>query len=145
METEFNSYRLELKKRADWPVNWLREVVATRDMSQGLGRIGFAAIALDWERPFLGPLYAWSPAIQGKAGPMKLPVMLRLLMSWLADRLEGGERLQRPDVGVQGAIPLVFYTDAKADDGRAWMGASLTYPGMLRALVLARLGTLGFC
>ena len=28
----------------------------------------------------------------------------RELMSWLADRLEGGERLQRPDVGVQGAI-----------------------------------------
>ena len=36
-------------------------------------------------------------------------------MGWLADRLEGGERLQRPDVGVQGAIPLVFYTDAKAE------------------------------
>ena len=35
---------------------------------------------------------------------MKLPVMLRVLMSWLANRLEGGERLQRPDVGVQRAI-----------------------------------------
>ena len=39
-------------------------------------------------------------------GPMKLPVMLRVLMGWLAIRLEGGERLQRPDVGVQGATPL---------------------------------------
>ena len=112
METEYNSYTLNLtNKRADWLVNWLREVVTTgsvmaRDMSQGLGRLGFAAIALDWERAFLGPLKAWSSAIQGKAGLMKLPVMLRVLMSWLADRLEGGERLQRPDVGVQGAIPL---------------------------------------
>ena len=49
------------KKRADWPENWLREVViagsvVARDTSQGLGRLGFAAIALDWERPFLGPL-----------------------------------------------------------------------------------------
>ena len=24
------------------------------------------AISLDWERPFLGPLYAWSSAIQGE-------------------------------------------------------------------------------
>ena len=47
---------------------------------------------------------------------MKLPVMLRVLMSWLADRLEGGDRLQKPDMGVQEAIPLVFYTDAKALD-----------------------------
>ena len=56
---------------------------------------------------------------------MKLPVMLRVLMSWLADRLEGGDRLQQPDVGIQGAVPLVFYTDAKAEDGRAWIGGFL--------------------
>ena len=58
METEYNSYRLGLtKKRADWLVNWLREVViassvVARDMSQGLGRLGFAAIALDGEKGF---------------------------------------------------------------------------------------------
>ena len=53
-------------------------------------------------------------------GSAILPVMLRVLMSWLADRLEGGERL----MGIQGAMPLVFYTDAKAEDGRAWIGMS---------------------
>ena len=88
--------------------NWL-------EVYQGLGRLGFAAIALDWERLFLGPLYAWSSAIQGKTAPMKLSVMLRVLMSWL----EGGARLQRPDRGVQG------YPDAKAEDGRAWIGGFL--------------------
>ena len=36
---------------------------------------------------------------------MKLPVMVRVLLSWLA---EGGDRLQKPDVGVQAAIPLIF-------------------------------------
>ena len=61
METEYSSYRLGLTRKL---VHWLREVVkggsvTARDMSQGLGRLGFAAIALDWERPFLGPLYAW--------------------------------------------------------------------------------------
>ena len=50
------------------------------------------------ERPFLGPLYdAWSSAVQGKPGAMKLPVMLRVLMSWLADRPENGGRLQESD------------------------------------------------
>ena len=128
METEYSSNRLGLtRKRANWLVHWRREVVKSgsvmaRDMSQGLGRPGFAAIALDWERPFFRPLYAWSSAIQGKTGSMKLPVMLRVLMSWLADRMEGGDRLQKPDMGVQGAIPLVFYTDAEAEDGRAWIG-----------------------
>ena len=111
-------------------MHWLLGVVkggsvTARDMSQGLGKLGFAATALDWERPCLGPLYAWSPAIQGKTGPLKLPVMLKLLLSWLADRLEGGDRLQKPDVGVQGAIPLIFYTDVKAEDGKAWIGGFL--------------------
>ena len=51
--------------------------------------------------------YAWSSTIQKKPGPMKIPVMLRVLMSWLADRLEGGDRLQRPDTEVPGATPLL--------------------------------------
>ena len=42
-------------------------------------------------------------------------------MGWLADRLEGGDRLQTPDTEVPGAICLVFYTDAKAENGRAWI------------------------
>ena len=65
-------------------------------MQQGLGRLGFAAIALDWERPFLGPLHAWSTAIQGKSGSVVIFTMLRVLMRWLADKLDAGDRLQRP-------------------------------------------------
>ena len=82
--------------------------VLSRDMAQGLGRPGFAAIALplNWERPFLGRLYAWSSAIQGK------PV-------------ESGGRLQRPDVGVEGGILFSIYTDAKAENGRAYIGSFL--------------------
>ena len=68
METEYNSCTRGSQRKADWLVNWLREVgiagsVVARDMSQGLGRLGFAAIALDWERPFLGPLCS---AIRGR-------------------------------------------------------------------------------
>ena len=45
----------------------------------GPGRLGFAAIALNWERPFLGRYM--------RDRPMKIPAMLRVLMSWLADPL----------------------------------------------------------
>ena len=102
METEYGSYRLGLSsKRASWLGNWLREIcskgsVSGRNMAQGLGRLGFAALALEWERPFLGPLYAWSSAIQGKIGEMRIPVMIRVLCLWIAERLEGNDRLQAP-------------------------------------------------
>ena len=59
---EYSSYRLGVtEKRARWLVTWLREKsrarnVTAKEMAQGLGRLGFAAISLDWERPFLGLL-----------------------------------------------------------------------------------------
>ncbi|CAE7245404.1 unnamed protein product, partial [Symbiodinium natans] len=120
METDYVGYKLGLsKKRADWLVGWLREKVAAgkvsaKEMSQGLGRLGFAATALDWERPFLGPLHAWSAAIQGKPGLLTLPTMLRILMEWLAGKLGGGERLQAPESMSYDSNVLSFFTDAKA-------------------------------
>ena len=131
METEYSSYRLGLtEKRAKWLVTWLREKsraenVTAKEMAQGLGRLGFAAIFLDWERPFLGPLYAWSSAIQGRQGPMTIPTVLKVFFSWLADRLEGGDRLQRPSRPPSRDLGLSFFTDAKAEDGRAWVGSFL--------------------
>ena len=74
METEYSSYKLGLtQKRASWLVNWLREKVcngqvASREMAQGLGRLGFAASPLDWERPFLGPLYAGPQLFRARLG-----------------------------------------------------------------------------
>ena len=131
METEYSSYRLGLtEKRATWLVTWLRDKVragkvTAKEMAQGLGRLGFAAISLDWERPFLGPLYAWPSAIQGRQGPMTMPTMLRIIFSWLADRLEGGDRLHRPSRPPSDNQGLSFFTDAKAEDGRAWVGGFL--------------------
>ncbi|CAE7384788.1 unnamed protein product [Symbiodinium microadriaticum] len=90
-----------------------------------LGRLGFAAIALDWERPFLGPLHAWSSAVQTKIGKLTVPTMLRVLCLWLAERLEAGGRLQRPAPLVEEGTPLSFFTDAKAEAGKAWIGGFL--------------------
>ena len=113
-------------------------------MSQGLGRLGFAAIALDWERPFLGPLYAWSSAIQGADEAPGDAKSFDGLLGWLADRLRA-----EPDsnVRIRGCrklpLGLTHAKDAKAEDGRAWIG------GMPGPLVLARsredLGPVGIC
>ena len=127
METECPTYKLGLSlKRATWLVEWLRLLARTgkteaKAFAQGLGRLGFASIALDWERPFLGPLHVWSSAVQGKPGALTLPTMVRVLCGWLADRLESGGRLQKPEPLLEGEAPLSFFTDAKAEAGRAWV------------------------
>ena len=46
------------------------------------------------------------------------------LVEWL-DRLESGGRLQKPEPLLEGAAPLSFFTDAKAEAGRAWIGGFL--------------------
>ena len=131
METEYPTYKLGLSlKRATRLVEWLRLLARTgkteaKAFAQGLGRLGFASIALDWERPFLGPLHAWSSAVQGKPGALTLPTMVRVLCGWLADRLESGGRLQKPEPLLDGEAPLSFFTDAKAEAGRAWVGGFL--------------------
>ena len=50
--------------------------------------------------------------------------MVRVLCGWL-DRLESGGRLQKPEPLLEGAAPLSFFTDAKAEAGRAWIGGFL--------------------
>ena len=50
--------------------------------------------------------------------------MIRVLCGWLAERLENGGRL-KPEPLLEGAAPLSFFTDAKAEDGRAWIGGFL--------------------
>ena len=54
-----------------------------------------------------------------------LPTMVRVLCGWLAERLESGGRLQKPEPLLEGAAPLSFFTDAKAEDGRVWVGGFL--------------------
>ena len=121
VQTEYSSYRLGMsKKRASWLSTCLNAKVAAgkvsaKEMQQGLGKLGFAAIALDWERPFLGP------AIQAKSGLLIILTMLRVLMRWLADKLDTGDRLQRPVILTAGLPPLSFFTDAKAESDRAWI------------------------
>ena len=69
METEYSSYRLGLtEKRATWLVTWHKVragKVTAKEMAQGLGRLGFAAISLDWDRAALRLVICYS----GTPGP----------------------------------------------------------------------------
>ena len=47
--------------------------------------------------------------------------MLRVLMRWLVDKLDTGDRLQRPVT----TSSLSFFTDAKAESDKAWIGSFL--------------------
>eukprot|EP00435_Cladocopium_sp_Y103_P022415 s1608_g5.t1 len=127
--TDYTVYKLGLSpKRAQWMRNWVMDLAATgtttaRNFDQGLGRLGFAAMALTWERPFLGPLYSWCAAVRNKRGVLRLPAMIRVILRFLGERFATGGDLQSPpslDKPVDGG--LLFFTDAKATDEAAWIG-----------------------
>ena len=98
----------------------------SKEMEQGLGRLGFAANALTRERLFLGPLYAWSAAIRSKKGLLRIPAMLRTIFWFLAERTRDGGSLQEPTpIRKEEEADLVFFTDAKATEQGAWIGGFL--------------------
>ena len=106
------------ESRARWLVKWLSDIldagsVLLRRLAEGLGRLGFAAGVLEWHRPFLAPLYAWTAAAPAGAY-LPLPPLVALVLRHLRDRLRSGARTvpcrmptSEPD--------LVFKADAKAE------------------------------
>jgi hypothetical protein len=132
--TDYPTYRIGLSpSRAEWMRNWVLEmassgVTTSKNFEQGLGRLGFAALALGWERPFLGPLYSWAAAVRNKPGRLRIPAMIRAILFFLGSRVEEGGQLQEPppltDRNNEGQ-QLLFYTDAKATEHTehgAWIG-----------------------
>ena len=127
--TDYATYKLGLSpKRAQWMHDWVlglatSGVTTARNFEQGLGRLGFASLALTWERPFLGPLYNWSAAVRNKTGSLRIPAMLRTILRFLARRFATGGDLQSPPPLERSLRnDLVFYTDAKATESSAWIG-----------------------
>ena len=74
LTTDYGSYSLGLsERRAGWLVDWIgrvcqRKLVWPGEFASCLGRLGFAATALPWEKPFLGPLYTWAAAVREQKG-----------------------------------------------------------------------------
>ena len=94
--TDYPTYRIGLSpSRATWMRNWVLDLVTrgnatSKNFEQGLGRLGFASLALVWERPFLGPLHSWSAAIRNKRGSLRIPATLRAILLFFATRFEEG-------------------------------------------------------
>ena len=92
-----------------------------------LGRLTFVASVLEYEKPFLSLMFSWVSAVQDKARA-RLPWAILFVMRWLAKRLQEGGRLV-----VVAALPYglgeTFRADAKAEDGRAWIGGWESWGG----------------
>ena len=132
LTTDYQSFSMGLSvKRTGWVLEWIaslrrRKEVTYREFAAGLGRLGFSALALPWERPLLGPLYAWASAIQMNRGAMTIPWAIQFILDWIAKRLRAGghmEIVKQPSR--QGGRSLKIWTDAKATEQAAWIGGWL--------------------
>ena len=121
------------ESRAQWIIVWIDVTlkagsIIAGDFSAGLGRLNFAAMALIYEKPFLGILYAWSSSI-GHSGKFlaRIPWACRMVLYWIAKRIkEENGRLQpactisqNPRFSDQQEL---FRSDAKATADGAWLG-----------------------
>ena len=125
----YPSYSMGLsKRRASWAIQWIeslreRKQVAFREFA---GRLGFAALALPWTKPFLGPLYAWASAIQGNKGEMTIPWAVLFILEWVKEKMKDGMHMEVVEIPRTPAdSALIVWTDAKATDERAWIGGWL--------------------
>jgi hypothetical protein len=111
--------------RAGWLVAWLQAALRRGSVEVGefagvLGRLNFAALALEYEKPWLAVLYLWLGALPFGV-VARLPWAVRLVFMWLARRLAGPGHVQevRPRTA---SIGEAFRSDARAEGGRAWVG-----------------------
>ena len=126
IEHDFVGYWLDVAKfkvglperRARWAADWARSTAARglvkpEEMTEALGRLGFAAGPLEWLRPYLGPFYAWVAACP-RGRNLVLPWMLHLILSWLA-RMFDGRRLRCCRVRFPPEHGELFRVAAKAE------------------------------
>ena len=89
METEYSSYRLGLtEKRAGWLVAWLRENIRARNVTaKEMARRYLPELGEAFPKPAIRLVFRYPRT----PGPHDDTTRLKVLFSWLADRLEGGD------------------------------------------------------
>ena len=134
--------------RARWAIQWLERVhrdgcIRGDELRSGVGRLAFIAGALEYERPFLAPLYAFLSKLGG-SGLVTLPLYVRLVLFYLASRLklrrhypsaESGSiahdgfrvdaRATGEEIGIGGWQPLRDERGAIAIDRSPWFACTL--------------------
>ena len=112
--------------RTQWLQKWLADqlevkTVVIRDFAEGLGRLSFAAHALERIRPFLAPLYSWTSAIHPSTALAK-PLFVNLMLKWILRKISmpGGTSIPTANECVDSLE--AFRADAKAEDMHAAVG-----------------------
>ncbi len=88
----YQSHALGLSEsRAEWAASWCeRHSVAgmalISELREGLGRLSFVAGALEFERPFLAPLFSYL-SFYPDSVTRPLPIFVRVLLQFLATRI----------------------------------------------------------
>ena len=130
---DLKEYRLGVSaSRAAWVRNWVAAtlqagVVDVHVLAGVAGRMGFAAGALDYVRPFLAPVFAWVAA-RGHAGRCPLPWSLRFILTMLADNFS--EENRTVEVQEEGKdLGEAFRSDAKAEGQHVCVGAGSASTG----------------
>ncbi len=105
------------ESRARWATEWLLRAardgsVDVGELRSAVGRLSFVTNALEYERPFLSPLYSFLSLHPG-SGIRSLPVYVRLVMQYLAMRL--GRRRFYPSAESRCSQAHPFRVDAHAE------------------------------
>ena len=121
------------ESRCAWVISWAQRiltdgVVLVRQMEEGLGRLGFTAMALPHIKPFLAPLYAWTSSAPGGA-VLPVPKLCKITLLWISAHFETSRSLvdcsrARVDTGER------FRTDAKGESEYVVLGGWDTSKGL---------------
>ncbi len=127
-EVDIAGLRLGITEaRAQWAVTWCLRVVRDGqcridDFRAALGRLGFIAGALEFERPFLAPLYTFLAQATGD-GPRVLPLYVTTVLVHLASRFAA--RRLYPSAVRRIKTMEAFRVDAHADGNEVGVGGWL--------------------
>ncbi len=125
--TDYARFRIGLsEKRAAWVIKTVESLATSqyvmngRAFSELLGRLGYAALAVPWLRPLLGPLYAWDGVLTPFMAA-RVPALASLTLELIATRFRGGDFTSTcwPPKPLAGDC---FRTDAKCETGRIVLG-----------------------
>ena len=80
------------ERRAAWFVRWTREIAAQKTVNltqfeEGLGRVMYVAGALQYERPFLAPLYKFL-SMHPRGSTRTVPAYVAFFLNYLAKHIE---------------------------------------------------------
>ena len=105
-------------------INWMTELLTNKHVQiyrliEGLGRAGFVFGALEWERPFLSPLYTFASLHHPRA-VKPIPVYALLALRYLVQRIKA--RRYYPCAEQRRAWPSAPRVDARATGSTIGIG-----------------------